>query len=716
MMRVAVRPVKVLCLLTFAAVIVFANAADGVIALSDTNREAAVCYDAPDRRPIYFGASSRCEGVGYEGDGNGSDYSVYLDVGYDDGTWDWARRVEFSRGTHDWETRRGVFLPPKPVKEIKAFLMFRKVSGTVWFREAFVVREAPPKGTVLVEARRTLRPYRDADVILQSVWNGTWAETRTIEALPSFPSANPLVADACAVWVADSMRKVTPLTFPLAADTAEARIDLDLLGRERESVQVCVSTGDARAMSGVDVRVGPLVSSSGAAFPGSVQLQRVGYLARPLQFHSHPLAIAAHETWFPEPLLPFMGLTVPKGATHGAWVTFAANADAKPDTYRGSLKVTECGRLVKEIPVSVRVWRRSLPATFGLRTAYCVMDGFTKASYPQDFAARRRESWDIMLDHRLNPDDISRTTLPDLELLEHAKRRGLNSFCALHLVPPPKDPNARWVCFAPPEDVFGEEFYQHLKSVLPPYLAELERRGLKDMAYLYGFDERGKEYYPGMLKMWERLKADFGLPVMHTSLQFRDVKEGRLAFGSPHAMMTDMFCPNESDYDPELADRYRASGKQVWWYTSCDPRYPYANNSNCEYPTVECRLLGWLSWQARVDGFLFWHVNAWWDATAKLDERQTYFPEWRVDNDLQTPGDGVFLYPGARGILPGIRLANVRDGVEDYEKLQLAERHLGRPKVESVVKRLVRSPTDFSRNPKGVRIILRALLDRVERK
>lgn len=707
---------RVLCLVAFAWAVVPANAADGVIALSDTNRADAVRYDLPDRRPIYFGASSRCEGVGYEGDGNGSDYCVYLDVGYNDGTWDWARRVEFSRGTHGWETRRAVFLPSKPVREIKAYLMLRKVTGKAWFREAFVVREAPPNGTVLVEARRTLRPYKDADVILQSVWNGRGTTSRTVEALPSFPSANTLKEDECVVWVADSMRKVTPLTFPTDADAAETRIDLDLLGRERESVQVCVSTGDSRTMSGVDVRVGPLVSSAGAAFPGSVRLQRVGYLARPLQFHSHPLAIAAHETWFPEPLLPFAGLTVPRGATHCVWLTFAANADAKPGTYRGSVKVTEYGRPVKDVPVSVRIRRCSLPATFGLRTAYCVMDGFTKASYPQDFAARRRESWDVMLDHRLNPDDISRTSLPDLELLEHAKKRGMNSFCALHLVPPPKDPNARWVCFAPPEEVFGEDFYRHLKSVLPPYLAELERRGLKEMAYLYGFDERGKEYYPGMLKMWKMLKADFGLPVMHTSLQFRDVKEGRLEFGSPHAMMTDVFCPNESDYDRELADRYRKAGKQVWWYTSCDPRYPYANNSNCEYPTAECRLLGWLSWMERTDGFLFWHVNAWWDANAKLDELEMYFPGWKVDNNLLTPGDGVFLYPGARGVLSGIRLANVRDGVEDYEKLQLAERRLGRLAVEAIARRAVRSPTDFSRNPRVVRSALRTLIDRAERK
>ena len=350
--------------------------------------------------------------------------------------------------------------------------------------------------------------------------------------------------------------------------------------------------------------------------------------------------------------------------------------------------------------------------TVGLKTGYSVMDGFTRAAYPEDFAERRKESWDIMLDHRLNPTDISRTTLPDLDMLEYAKKRGMNSFCALHLVPPPLDANVEWVCYAEPDEIFNEKFYGYLKSLLPAYIRELEKRGLKDMAYLYGFDERESEYYPRMLEMWKRLKKDFGLPLMTSSRVYRDVRRGKIPFESELATMTDVQCPVSSDYDVGLSGRYRALGKEVWWYTCFGPRYPYANNAHYEYPVVECRLLGWMTWTERADGYLFWLVNA-WNRTDKLDENETYFPEWNVATALDSPGDGIFIYPGRNGVLPGVRLANVRDGVEDFEKLQIAECMLGRDFVSQTVRDVVRTAKDFSRKPNDIRSVLGRLSEKI---
>ena len=101
--------------------------------------------------------------------------------------------------------------------------------------------------------------------------------------------------------------------------------------------------------------------------------------------------------------------------------------------------------------MTARVEDFSLPETFGMQTAFSVMDGFTRAQYPDRFREKRRESWDIMLDHRLNPDDISRTTPPEIGDLVHARSRGMNRFNILNIVPPPKDPKRKWVCAAPRE-------------------------------------------------------------------------------------------------------------------------------------------------------------------------------------------------------------------------------------------------------------------------
>ena len=113
-------------------------------------------------------------------------------------------------------------------------------------------------------------------------------------------------------------------------------------------------------------------------------------------------------------------------------------------------------------------------------------------------------------------------------------------------------------------------------------------------------------------------------------------------------------------------------------FTCCSPSYPYANMASLEHPVVEGRiLLGYLTWLYRADGFLFWHVNNWRADNEPMDETDTYFPLWNTWSHLKTPGDGIFLYPGKEHILPSIRLANIRDGEEDYEYLLRAEKALG---------------------------------------
>ena len=139
------------------------------------------------------------------------------------------------------------------------------------------------------------------------------------------------------------------------------------------------------------------------------------------------------------------------------------------------------------------------------------------------------------------------------------------------------------------------------------------------------------------------------------------------------------------------------------------------NCASYEYPLIECRLLpGWLQNLLRTDGFLFWHVN-FWARDVWLDESETFFPQWNTHSWLRMPGDGVFLYPGRRHVLSGIRLANVRDGVEDYEWLQLAEARAGVRAVQALVRRVVRSKSDFSRDPAQLRAVRRELGDLIER-
>ena len=66
-------------------------------------------YEQPSMEPIVFSGTSRARDV------QASDYSIYLDIWYADGTPVWGVRADWTQGTHDWETIKGAFVPEKPV-------------------------------------------------------------------------------------------------------------------------------------------------------------------------------------------------------------------------------------------------------------------------------------------------------------------------------------------------------------------------------------------------------------------------------------------------------------------------------------------------------------------------------------------------------------------------------------------------------------------------
>ena len=79
-----------------------------------------------------------------------------------------------------------------------------------------------------------------------------------------------------------------------------------------------------------------------------------------------------------------------------------------------------------------------------------------------------------------------------------------------------------------------------------------------------------------------------------------------------------------------------------------------------------------------------------------------WFPDWNTWSGLQAPGDGVLSYPGKRGILPSIRLANIRDGSEDYDYLVMAAAK-DPAAVKAIEQSLIRSMTDFTRDTADIR-------------
>ena len=386
-------------------------------------------YDKPDKTPIVFGGWSRAEGV------KSRDYCVYLDVHYANGGQEWGlgRQADWRQGTHDWEYACAVLLPKRPVAKIEAYVFNRHGTGKAEFRDIFLERREG-NGDRVNYTRMTVKPFADEDEVSYGVFTGRKIDKKTERAPSTFSFTPP--PDGVTVWAASSMDLVTPLTLP--PDGAAKSISLSLARRERESAQLLVSCGADTELAGVTLEVDPLKDASGRVLDGTVKWERVGYVPRKAGYLRHPCSPEDREMWLPDPLLPAAPFKVRRASTQGAWLTVYAAPGAKPGSYRSEVRVRQGGKTLAVVPLAATVIDFELGSTFALDTAFSLMDGFMRAEYPETWRQMKKQAIDIMLDHRLNPDDISRTSPPEIEDLLHAKARGMSRFNILNVVPEPK--------------------------------------------------------------------------------------------------------------------------------------------------------------------------------------------------------------------------------------------------------------------------------------
>ena len=441
-------------------------------------------YDRPDKRPIIVGGWSKAEGVG-----GGGDYCLYLDIIYDDGTPWWGQTAAWTRGSHGWQYTAEVFQPEKPVREIQAFVFLRRTKGRAWFDNVFIHRgglhatqvrvlsDFPrhPEGlrirarltekadwrTALVDSggRETESSQGRSDTIdwdcrdsagsphaalrlTGKTDDGKRLDLTIPVTAPKRPE-NP-IREGYVVWGENSMRKVYPTEFPPSDKPAELAVSL--ARNESEGLQLAITAADRVTLRNVQVCLDSLTNERGEVYPSeAITTNLVGYVYVETP-SGHPAA-PTMGNWCPEVLLPMRPFKVVGGRTQTVWLNFHATEAMAPGTYRGRVVVTPDNAPAAELPVSVRVRSFTLPRSARMKTAFAMMDGYTRATYGEITPALRRQCLDLMLSHRLNPDDISRTEPPDVADLLYARDRGLTAFNIVNLVPRPAG-KPLWVCYS----------------------------------------------------------------------------------------------------------------------------------------------------------------------------------------------------------------------------------------------------------------------------
>ena len=136
-----------------------------------------------------------------------------------------------------------------------------------------------------------------------------------------------------------------------------------------------------------------------------------------------------------------------------------------------------------------------------------------------------------------------------------------------------------------------------------------------------------------------------------------------------------------------------------------------------DHPAVSQRIMQWADFTNDVSGELYWGVLGQYGRVKRALPQPDPALLWRDQWTNGANGDGNLFYPGTSEIIGGkthvpvesLRLKFLRDGVEDFDLLRLAERHLGRDAVLRLIRPTFINLGDWTRDAETLFKTRRAL-------
>ncbi|MEH2107245.1 DUF4091 domain-containing protein [Nostoc sp.] len=132
--------------------------------------------------------------------------------------------------------------------------------------------------------------------------------------------------------------------------------------------------------------------------------------------------------------------------------------------------------------------------------------------------------------------------------------------------------------------------------------------------------------------------------------------------------------PESYDEAPKQISEVLQKGDKVWSYNAL-VQDGYSPKWQIDFEPINYRIHpGFISQSLGLTGILYWRVDLWtkdpWKDVQTYSQEKDYYP-----------GEGMLFYPGKqvglKGVVPSMRLKWIREGVEDYEYLEIFKSRVG---------------------------------------
>ena len=553
--------------------------------------------------------------------------------------------------------------------------------------------------------------------------------------------------DTLSIWAVPAEQKVRPddkiETANIVWSKSKGKISVAGAGNEHVPFQVVITSPvppgrRPKPAGGFFITASDLKSKNGKSIS---QSQINFYLEHYIMLYAKSGPVGGTGVW-PDALAPVkepfnMAAQYAVVRNRPVWVDVKVPASTPAGIYSGTITVTQDGKKVETLQLDIQVYGFSIPEKTSLVTYMNISKGWMSRFYHKEASTPEMDKltqtyYDFLYEHRMEPwfnDQLAPKVTVNGDNVTVKFDDGRYDYYLNKLK------SNRVLLETMPHDLseqvkdkpFSTPFNAKVKSYLSQVRDYFDKHGWKKtLVFNSPIDEPNTKEDYDETREWAKLvhEAAPGIPFLSTESPVTDNPEWGNLTGHVNNFSIHGNALNEIEVKKAIKEE-QSKGGEMTWYISCDQIYPQPNYF-IDAPAMDPVMVPWITESYKMTGFLYWAANFWTETPNPWLDAVTFISGYLCSDGYVLNGEGSLLYPGdfvnrytrqpdVNGPVSSIRFELLREGIEDYDYIQMLKNAGDKEFADSVVGKMVIDVSTFSRNVEDLYAARKAMAERLEK-